>query len=1089
MSVGKACTVFHQREIKFSAYNQLKLLKRKISALVHIRFSAGGYSSFRRLGGLRWQFSLEPIKPVLKPERAAYEAWVSRRRNLPLSTIRSSMLIETFFILALLTSTPNLCLAQTKEYIDSIKAATAIEALWEDFQKGNLVLTKTELESLLKQIDPSNDLKNYSDGLSLKATILQEEGQLEEALKWHQAVLKFRMEVAGRRSPKYANSHFNVGNCLLELNQLADALYYLEKAQRIYELHRDSVIVNLQKTYGALGDCHSRMEKYETAQQFFQMALALPVVDDPGQETLVSKIKTIQANALFLEGKTMHAIRILSKVIGSQENSEYIDSSIYAMNLYQLGRFWESMGKLDIAKEFSLKCFKVVENLSFVNPKKAGQTHLNLANGLRDRGEFQLAFVHYEKALVAFRNIEKLLQDARLQYARCLRFYGDFQKAVNVLNKVLVFYGSSDWANSREMGVALADFGFCNMDRGAAEENLEHFNMAIQFFEESLKVLENLQSETGQLSKIYNQLGLAFLKIGKLKNAETQFIKALSLTSERAVGFLAMIHHNLGLLEKENGDSKKAFTYMNRALTLLENSAISFPYEGIQIHTTLAQIWTDIAFTASNRTNWDNVLHHSQKAIEGLQKLKGSFQDLTSEMDLNHLFYDVYSLQIEALVALSELFPEEGFLETAFAFIESYKGNLLQKLNAEEKEIEKSARTIKDIQNNLAGDQTFIECHWGNDRIYLFVINAEAYAIHKIENPSKIQNQIETLFRNCNQRPDYKGLEQNPIANEIVELSLELYNNIIDPIEDELKPLVHIVPDAWLYFLPFDLLIKEAYKDPSRFRLHEYFFQKYAVNLHFSAASFLQKIQTKSVVSQTKKMLAIAPSFKRRKDFTNIEFNLIEADMAHDIMGGDQWSGEYVFESDFISKAPDYQIILLATHGVMDNSHPNASYLVFSKPEKEEDTGFLTVGEIRAIPLQAELVILSACRTLDGPFYRGEGLLGVAHAFFSAGAKSLVASLWNVDDQKTSRLMESYYQNLKAGELKPVALNKAKRAYLDGIESVGEKSHPFYWAGFMAFGEANELKHTSKGFACRWVLVLGLFGVLIWWGRKKWFGK
>src|SRR5262249_23725873 len=103
----------------------------------------------------------------------------------------------------------------------------------------------------------------------------------------------------------------------------------------------------------------------------------------------------------------------------------------------------------------------------------------------------------------------------------------------------------------------------------------------------------------------------------------------------------------------------------------------------------------------------------------------------------------------------------------------------------------------------------------------------------------------------------------------------------------------------------------------------------------------------------------------------------------------------------------EYRIVHFATHGMLNNVHPELSGIVLSLADKEgrPQDGFLRLQDIYNLKLPAELVVLSACQTALGKEIKGEGLVGLARGFMYAGAPRVVASLWKVDDRATSELM------------------------------------------------------------------------------------
>jgi CHAT domain-containing protein len=149
----------------------------------------------------------------------------------------------------------------------------------------------------------------------------------------------------------------------------------------------------------------------------------------------------------------------------------------------------------------------------------------------------------------------------------------------------------------------------------------------------------------------------------------------------------------------------------------------------------------------------------------------------------------------------------------------------------------------------------------------------------------------------------------------------------------------------------------------------------------------------------------------------------------------------------------EYRIVHFATHGMLNNVHPELSGLVLSLVDKDgrQQDGFLRLQDIYNLKLPAELVVLSACQTGLGKEVKGEGLVGLTRGFMYAGAPRVVASLWKVDDRATSELMKRFYQ----GMLGPEALRPAgalRQAQLS-IWKQKQWREPYYWAAFVLQGE------------------------------------
>jgi CHAT domain-containing protein len=148
----------------------------------------------------------------------------------------------------------------------------------------------------------------------------------------------------------------------------------------------------------------------------------------------------------------------------------------------------------------------------------------------------------------------------------------------------------------------------------------------------------------------------------------------------------------------------------------------------------------------------------------------------------------------------------------------------------------------------------------------------------------------------------------------------------------------------------------------------------------------------------------------------------------------------------------DYRIIHFATHGRIDAETPALSDLMLSRfdDEGEPREGSLRLGDIYNLELNAELVVLSACDTALGREVRGEGLIGFSQGFFYAGARRLIATLWQVSDRATAELMTRFYRYLIVEERHPAA---ALRAAQQSIASEGRWRNPYFWSAFVLLGD------------------------------------
>ena len=173
--------------------------------------------------------------------------------------------------------------------------------------------------------------------------------------------------------------------------------------------------------------------------------------------------------------------------------------------------------------------------------------------------------------------------------------------------------------------------------------------------------------------------------------------------------------------------------------------------------------------------------------------------------------------------------------------------------------------------------------------------------------------------------------------------------------------------------------------------------------------------------------------------------------------------GPTAAEPEVRERMPLHRVIHFATHGVLIDDRPFDSFLALGgRSAAGPQDGRLTVREIYDLHLNADLVVLSACRTADGPI-TGDGIVGLTRAFFYAGASSLLATLWDVADEPTRQLVTSFYRHLSGGQSKSEALRAAQLELLTALRQgrvrvstpLGDTvlpEHPVFWSGFVILG-------------------------------------
>jgi len=183
-------------------------------------------------------------------------------------------------------------------------------------------------------------------------------------------------------------------------------------------------------------------------------------------------------------------------------------------------------------------------------------------------------------------------------------------------------------------------------------------------------------------------------------------------------------------------------------------------------------------------------------------------------------------------------------------------------------------------------------------------------------------------------------------------------------------------------------------------------------------------------------------------------------------------------ETAMSSLVGEYRIVHFAAHGFVNKEHPELSGILLSTVDRSgnKTNGFVPVRDIYNLNLSADLVVLSACESALGKDVRGEGLVGLTHGFMASGSKSVIASLWKVDDRATSMLMAEFYRSMLQDGLSPAA---ALRSAKEKIRREKSWQAPYFWAGFVLQGEYNEHILVNRRSSLRSLVAVVLVSVLI----------
>jgi len=159
---------------------------------------------------------------------------------------------------------------------------------------------------------------------------------------------------------------------------------------------------------------------------------------------------------------------------------------------------------------------------------------------------------------------------------------------------------------------------------------------------------------------------------------------------------------------------------------------------------------------------------------------------------------------------------------------------------------------------------------------------------------------------------------------------------------------------------------------------------------------------------------------------------------------------EEATETNFKKNVHKGTVVHISTHSFLIKDQP---LILFAKQDDDADDGFLELGEIVQLDLSSELVVLSSCRSGLGKIDEAEGVIGMQKAFFDAGSKSVMVSLWDVNDKYTSYFMKDFYTQLADGKSKSEALRIAKLNFIKK-----HSANPYYWSAFVLSGNTSSIE-------------------------------
>lgn len=765
-------------------------------------------------------------------------------------------------------------------------------------------------------------------------------------------------------------------------------------------------LVELAHTYMALG-------KYQDAYSIYSELLDyIPKLDPDANAIQIAVIYDSNALWFWMNEDFEKALKYMELAISAL--SEYSESKVMspeaisarsrlATNYGNIGAVYEELDNLDKAVEYNLKALKIYQDIG--KERSTVGMNLNLGRLYSLKGEYSKAETTLKTGL-------------------------SLAKKFNILHSVARAHS--------ELGELYAAWFFDVFGEKYRDKTNEQIRAAI---------------------KSGNAPGIDYLR-----ECILEYQKAIEIGEKTtSISFLYDTQYKLGVMYDMNGEYEKSAEALKNAVQLMEQASESLNIDELTIDfmsqyeyyysETINELLLlkDEANKAGNDSHAQEYLQDAFSYVErsrarALLNAVGNKLPLNSKSVDSALIEQQNSLltEIEALNQRLQMIEKDAYQEGNENEItdiiqqlenkrQAYADLLIQiKLRNPEMSslISVDPASLEDIQNTLDTNTTLIEYYMMDERTLAFVITHQDFVVAEI---SVSREEITSAIM------DFRGFAN---LNNLNPSSLtQLYNWLILPVKGQLKtPVIGIIPHGVMNYLPF-----AALSDGKRYLSDDY------ILFNLSSASTLGFLQEKNKPGADTLLALGNPT----TDASALKFAEEEVHSIAKLYKSQVLIGGQASESAFIAHAGEAKIIHLAAHGEYNSKNPLFSTIYLSSDAQND--GRLEAHEIYGLDLtkSTDLVVLSACQTQMGAISGGDEVESLTRAFIYAGAPTVIASLWSVDDAATALLMERFYTYLRGGMSKAQALQQAQ------FDVRAQYPNPYYWASFVLTGDTGAFLESA----------------------------
>jgi CHAT domain-containing protein/tetratricopeptide (TPR) repeat protein len=602
--------------------------------------------------------------------------------------------------------------------------------------------------------------------------------------------------------------------------------------------------------------------------------------------------------------------------------------------------------------------------------------------------------------------LQRILSIASTNLGICYSNLGNFDEARSCLRRGIALLGESGLSSYR-MNL-LGEIGNTYLRAGEA-------NQAIPFYQKAVALARNNQDVA-----LWNRnLASAYVATADWDAAEQSNRMASSLGKNAAS--TAKILSTSAAIAAGRMRYAEACQLYNEAIKIGgENPAVLW-----ESHAGLAETYTTMGdHTAANR--------EFAKALEVIDKSAASVSTADNKLTFFAALDGFYQNYVRALVRRHDN-------QKALAVADSSRARILaERLSLGRMPVGFGSRDYRSIARQTGGVLLFYFLSPGES--YLWVITpAKTYPPVVLPSAGQIQRWVDDYRRFVEQRVG------DPLVSES-QAGRQLYEKLVAPVASLIPrdSRVVLIADGALHWLNFETL--PVYSNSPDVPPH-YWIED--VRLVVAPSLAVLTASEQSIPLAPNSLLLIGDPVSPSPEFPPLSYAAQEIARVRQHFPGssqDTFVGPQARPATYQQSQPGrFDLLHFSAHGVANQQSPLDSAIILSK---DGDNFKLYARNIIPIHLRADLVTISACRSAGARSYSGEGLVGFVWAFLQAGARSVIAGLWDVTDSSTPGMMDVLYSLIKDGHRPADALRQAK---LELIHSPGNFRKPYYWGPFQLY--------------------------------------